>query len=146
MSMKSINTPALVAAHKALAAEIKSRADLSPNTYSVDDTLTLDLKGTIVVNPEEKYTPTISIPLKVTLALFVRYSGITGAVALNALEKAMSEALDLGDKAEENVRELADIAQAEKKVKKMIGELPKATRSGKTLIKVECNGIVKDAT
>ena len=146
MSMKSINTPALVAAHKALATEIKSRADMEPDTYIVADTLTLDLKGSIVVNPEEKYTPTISIPLKVTLALFVRYSGITGAAALNALEKAMKEALTLGDKAEESVREIADITQAEKKIKKMLAELPKETRKGKTLIEVECQGTAKDAT
>ena len=146
MSMKSINTAALVAAQKAIATELKSRADMEPDTYIVTDTLTLDLKGSIVVNPEEKYTPTISIPLKVTLALFVRYSGITGAAALSALEKAMAEALTLGDKAEESVRELADIAQAEKKVKAMLGELPKDTRKGKTIVKVECRGTAKDAT
>ena len=135
--MKNIATKTLAAAKKAIDSEIKTREDLVPGSYNITEELHLNLEGSIVVNEKEKYTPTISIPVKATLALFVRYSGITGDRALAALEQAMLEASKLGDKAEKHILEIAMLEAAEKKVKKMLGDLPKATRAGKTIINVE---------
>jgi len=139
--LKDINTTTLVSLVKALETELKSREDLAPGIHTVSDSVNLELRGSVEVNESETYTPTISIPLKVTMALFVRYSGITGAAALNALEKAMSEALTLDKKAQKLISELAVLDQAEEKVTAMLGELPKAERKGKTFVKVEVNGL-----
>lgn len=135
--MKSIPTPALVSLHKALETELKSREDLTPGTYIVSDSVSLDLNGSVVVNEREQYTPTVSIPTKVTLALFMRYSGITGQHALDALEKAMTEAVKLDKKAHKLIAELATLDKCEEKVASMLGELPKCERKGKTLVHVE---------
>lgn len=135
--MKSIPTTALVALHKALETELKTREDLVPGTYIVSDSVSLDLKGSVVVNERELYTPTISIPLKVTLALFMRYSGITGQHALDALEKAMTESLKLDKKAQKSIIELTTLDKCEEKITAMLGELPKSERKGKTLVHVE---------
>jgi hypothetical protein len=134
--MKNLNTLTLRTLAKAIETELKSRTDIQPGTYKVNEELNISLAASIVQNGEEEYTPTISIPTKVTLALFVRYSGITGDAALSALQRAMTEAVKIGEKAEESVSELADIKAAEKKVKKMLGELPKDKRKGKCLIDV----------
>jgi hypothetical protein len=139
--MNKINTATLVSLAKALDTELKSREDLAPGIHAVSDSVNLTLSGSVEVNEPETYTPTINIPLKVTMALFVRYSGITGAAALKALEKAMSEALTLDKKAVKLISELAVLEQAEEKVTAMLGELPKAERKGKTFVKVEVNGL-----
>ena len=131
MTLSNVSTLTLTAAVKALGDEIKSRDDLDPGSYSVNDSLSFTLVGNVSVNGKETYIPTIAIPLKVTMALFVRYSGITGDRALQALEQAMSEALTLGEKGESHVAEVAMLDKAEEKVKLMLGELPKKTRKGK---------------
>jgi hypothetical protein len=142
--MKSISTKTLEAAKKAISSELKVREDLTPGSYIVDEELHLKLDGSVTVNEPEKYIPTVSIPVKATLALFVRYSGITGDRALAALEMAMTEALKLGDKAEEHIVEIAMLDNAEKKVKKMLGDLPKVDRAGKTIIKVKAVDLLQD--
>jgi glycine cleavage system protein P-like pyridoxal-binding family len=138
--MKNINTIALRSLAKAIAEEIKERAEIQPGTYKVSEELNISLDAVVTQNGEEEYTPTISIPTKVTLALFVRYSGITGQAALDALQRAMTEAVKLGEKAEESVSEMANIKEAEAKVKKMLGKLPKDKRKGKCLIEVVAHG------
>ena len=140
--MKNVSTIALLALSKAIASEIKNREDPEVGTHKVSEKLTFEVEGSVQKCEDETYTPTVDIPLKVTLALFVRYSGITGDAALNALERAMSEALALGEKGEKKVSEVAEIDRAMSKVVSMLGELPRKTRKGKTNVKAKAIGEV----
>jgi hypothetical protein len=136
--MSTVNTLALICAQKAIADELKKRDGLEPGTYNVvDESVNVSMSGLCEVNVPEMFTPTVEIPLKVSLALFMRYSGITGQHALNALERAMTEALTLGVKGEKTIVECATLDKYEEKVKVMLGELPKKERKGKTLVKVK---------
>jgi len=121
----------------------KQRDDLTPGEHEVEGEITLSYSGTVKVSEDESYTPTTSIPLKVALALFLRYSGVTGPTARDALIKAMTEALEIerlsGKEkraAVEAIREVADLDAAEEAVRKGLAELPEATRKGKVSAKV----------
>jgi hypothetical protein len=62
---------------------------------------------------------------------------VTGDRALLALEKALSESVNVDEKSEAYIAALADLKPAEEKVKVMLGKLPKAEREGKTTITVK---------
>jgi hypothetical protein len=119
-----------------LAKEENARENISLGTHRVSAELVLKVAGTVNVGADEEYQPTAKIPLKTTLALFMKYSGFTGAHALATLEKAMKEASELGEDAAEKMSEMADLAATEKKVSKMLAKLPKATRAGKVKVAV----------
>lgn len=136
----------------ALAAQLKKQADKARKTdkpaageFEFDQTFMVSLKGTAKLLADEDYTPTANIPMKDALALFLRYAGVTGPAAMDALVKAMTEAAEIGalptDKAKKErraaIREIADLDEAEKLVNKKLGELPLATRKGKFTPKVE---------
>ena len=74
-----------------LAAAANARASLTPGEYEVDTTV--HVKGTLKVGADYDTAPTVSIPLKETLALFIAYSGVTGDHAINALVKAMRQSI-----------------------------------------------------
>lgn len=139
MSISNISTLALKAMIKAMQDELKNRTEdkLTVGTHIVCQNLNLDLNGTVEVNPDEMYTPTTHIPQKAAFALFVRYSGITADRALDALCQAMTEAHNLGKDADDLVAEVADLKKAEKKVKEMLGKLPKEKRDGKVFVNVK---------
>jgi hypothetical protein len=134
----------LTALGKALEKDAKKvRGELTPGDHTVEGTVTLDYTGTVNILEDETYTPTIAIPFKTVLALFVRYAGVTREAAMEGLVKAMTEALETekltGKKkkeAVEAIRELADLDEAEEKVRAGLDELPKGTRNGKVTVKV----------
>jgi hypothetical protein len=132
--------PAVLAAlANVLSKDIKKvRDELKPGEYSLDAEVTLAVKGTVEVLEDEEYTPTAKIPHKLAMALFVRYAGVTGPLAMDALVKAMTEAMAieaLEGKAKKAalkaIGEVADLDAAEKVVIKGLGELPKESRNGK---------------
>lgn len=140
-SMESPVTAALANALGKLAK--KGRSDLAAGEHELDATVTLHVTGTVKVGEDEDYIPTASIPLKATLALFMRYAGVTGPVAMKALVKAMNEAHAislLSDKEKktrlEAIREIADLDEAEVAVNKQLGALDEKTRVGKVNVKV----------
>ena len=96
-----------------------------------DFDVTVNLKGTIRKGEDSEFTPTASIPTKKAFALFVQHCGITRDAALNALQKAMTEAADEGINAEDAI---ASVDEMEAKVKDMLDKLPKKTASGKTTV------------
>lgn len=122
----------------AVAKELKKTAEiareaLTAGTYNVNDTVTLHIQGTLKVGEDSDYTPTTSIPYKAALALFVRYCGITREAAMEALTKAMKEAIEAneaGEQTVEKIQELADLAVAEAKVQEGLDKLPKKTKKG----------------
>jgi len=120
----------------------KSRDGLAAGEHEIDTEITLAIKGKVNVSADEEYTPTVKVPLKVTLALFTRYSGVTGPAAMKALTKAMTEALAIEkmtgpDKknALKAIGEIADLEAAEAQLDAALFELPKANRVGKVNVK-----------
>ncbi|MCH8312582.1 MAG: hypothetical protein IID17_06315 [Nitrospinae bacterium] len=131
---------AKVFAEKAAAA----RQELEVGVHSVEAQVVVSLTGQVEVKEDLEYTPTTSIPHKATMALFMRYAGITGPAALKALVRALTESMEiaqLGKKAKEDrlaaIRELADLETAEAAVREGLAALPKATRNGAVTATVE---------
>lgn len=118
----------------------RTRDEIPVGTHEIDETVSLHIKGTMSVLEDEDYGPTAEIPLKVSLALFMRYAGVTGDLAMSALTKAMKEAMEIqGLPAKERktklaaIREIADLETAEQKVQKSLDELPGKTRKGRVI-------------
>lgn len=74
-----------------IAAPSKARSNLLPGTYNVDSIVRVS--GTLRVGENYERAPTVSVPLKETLALFIAYSGITATHATTALTRALGEAI-----------------------------------------------------
>jgi len=107
-----------------------SRNKVQPGSYTMDETVTLRVVGTLSVLSDTEYTPTTSIPWKTALALFVRYAGITREAALEALVKAMTEAIKSGDGAEDVLAAMVDLEAAETQVQASLDKLPLEPRKG----------------
>jgi hypothetical protein len=142
----------LTALGKALEKEAKEvRGELKPGDHVVEGEVTLCYTGTVNILEDETYTPTIAVPFKTALALFVRYAGITREAAMEGLVKAMKEAMETekltGKKkkeAVEAIRELADLAEAEERVREGLAELPKETRNGKVTVRMAITEIKEE--
>ena len=122
----------------------KSRDQIKVGDHAIDTTVTLRVTGTVEVAEDEDYTPTTDIPLKLTLALFMHHAGVTGEHAMNALVKAMNEAMEVDAlPAKEKkaklaaIREVADLDAAEKRVRAGLDKLPAKSRHGKVTCHVE---------
>lgn len=121
--------------------------NLAPGKYSIDETITVRIQGTVTKSADETYTPTISIPHKMVLALFVEKMGAVSPNVQGMLLEAMTEALKAGEKAEGAVADrIRDIEAAEEKVTALLGKLPEATRNGKTVCKITVEEIVLQTT
>ena len=110
-----------------------AREGCAPGAYQIDQEVVVHLSGSIKIGDDSEYTPTTSIPYKTAMALFLRYSGITGPAAMTALVKAMTDAIQLGAEGEESVEMvagIADLAEAEATVQAGLNKLPKKTKLG----------------
>lgn len=131
----------------------KNRENLAAGEHDLDTEITLAIKGTVKVSEDEEYTPTIKVPHKLALALFIRYAGVTGEAAVKALTKAMAEALEIEklsgpDKknALKAIGEVADLEAAEKRLDAALFELPKASRVGKVNVKAAVEVVAAGST
>jgi len=123
----------LAKAIEKLAKTEEAREGCAPGAYQIDQEVVVHLSGSIKIGEDSEYTPTTSIPYKTAMALFVRYSGITGPAAMTALTRAMTEAIQLGAEGAESaemVAAIADIEAAENVVQAGLDKLPKKTKAG----------------
>jgi hypothetical protein len=122
--------------HVAIAKLLKDTPDVPVGTVTVDETVTLKVKATIKRNKDGEYTPTVSIPLKATLALLLAKMGFQRDRAAELLVEAMTEALNEDRLGEETISErLADIDTAMERVQAITAALPKETRKGAVTVK-----------
>jgi hypothetical protein len=113
-----------------------ARPSLTVGTHEVD--FTVRVRGSLTVSEDTDKTPTVSIPMKETLALFIAYSGITGQHAKNLLTRAMTDALAIQADGEQNhngvgaIRDaLPKIAEIERDVvAPMLASLPRTKVNG----------------
>lgn len=155
MDSKTLIPPVLAAIAAELAKGAKeSRDGLAVGEHPVCAEITLSIDGTVNVGEDERYVPTTSIPLKLALALTLRYAGVTGPAAMNALVRAMTEAIEIDaltgkakKSAEAAISELADLDKAEAMVLAGLAALPEKSRKGKVRVdaKVEILSASADA-
>lgn len=114
----------------ALKTDASAREALAPGKYAVN--ATVRVVGGLSVGQDYDTTPTVSLPIKEVLALFVAHAGITREATMSLLRRCVSEALaDDGKSAGEIAERVAVVEQYLEVVKKEILEqLPKVPRKG----------------
>lgn len=119
-----------------LAAAPNARAALTPGVYNVDTTVRVT--GTVKVGEDYDVAPTVSIPLKETLALFIAYSGICGEHAIKALRQAMQHAIAVdGCGQGELAKTMPIVNQTMARVEaEIIDQLPRQNRKGAVTTKL----------
>ena len=129
-----MNREVLLGLAKLLEKEAKlARPDVEPGEYDIDTVVHLHVSGTLDVGEDEQYVPTVKIPWKAVMALFLRYAGCTREHAMASLVLAMQQALKTGENAAELVAALADVEEAEALAG--LAELPVQPRAGKVNVK-----------
>jgi len=109
---------------------IAARAALTEGTHNVD--CTIRVTGTLHVGTDYDTAPTVSIPLKETMALFIAYSGITREHAINVLTRAMTDAIAANGKGKGALAEkLTVVEETMTRVEEdIIALLPRQDRKG----------------
>jgi len=115
----------LVAAKAAKAA----RDEVNPGEHAVD--FTVRVTGTVKVLADTEKTPTVSIPMKEVLALFVQRSGCTREHSLALLRECMTEALSASTEGKGAIEGAIDLdAEFKAAVADLTASLPKTPVKG----------------
>ena len=113
----------------ATAAAKAARDELSVGTHSVD--MMVHVTGTLTVGADTEKTPTVSIPVKEVLALFIARSGCTREASLALLKSCLSDALADSTKAVGAIDNAVDIdAEFKAAVAGLTASLPKTPVKG----------------
>jgi hypothetical protein len=112
-------------------------ADLAVGRHHFDEVLLVRIKGSVEKHADQLVSPTVSIPLVSTLALFWDKAGLNRDQALTLLREAINEAMD--DKINEDAAiqaRIDDVQEAIAAVRtELIDQLPKMRRSGRIVTK-----------
>ena len=108
-------------------------ADLEVGRHYIDEEIVVRVHGAVEKRSDQLVSPTVSIPLIPTLALFWEKAGITRDHALNMLREAITEAMDDGVSEDANIQDrISDVTTAITAVRKeLIDKLPKMKRAGR---------------
>mgnify|MGYP001561746065 CR=1 FL=1 len=132
--MLTLTTAEKLAVISAIENEI-GKQKIETGSYAIDRTIALRIFGTVSKESPEWYTPTESIPLLATLALFLEKSGFTRDLSKTLLVDAMKEAMAFDEKAEGPIKDrMKDVKSAMETVRQITGALPKKQREGKTRV------------
>jgi len=112
-------------------------ADLEPGRHFFDTEFVVRVQGSVEKHDDQLVTPTVSIPLIPTLALFWEKAGIARDEAMTMLREAIIEAMDKGVNENGHIKSrIDDVNTAIGAVRKeLIDQLPKMSRSGKVVTK-----------
>lgn len=117
-------------------ADKTARDGVLAGTYHID--VTVRVRGTLAVAEDTDKTPTVSIPMKEVLALFIARSGCTREHSLNLLRECMTEVLQHGATGQGAVAAAADIAAEHKRaVAEMLESLPRTFVAGAVKADIE---------
>ena len=136
--MTSLNDLTTLALARAVSnkADAAAREGVGPGTYDID--ITVRVRGTLAVAEDTDKTPTVSIPMKEVLALFIARSGCTREHSLNLLRECMTEVLHHGATGQGAVAAAADIAaEHQRAVSEMLKTLPRTFVAGAVKADVE---------
>lgn len=128
----------------ALSKAVKAERDaVEVGEHHVD--VTVRITGTLSVAKDTEKTPTVSIPLKEVLALFIARSGCTREASIALLRECMTEALADGTKGVGAVDAAADIDACWKdEVSKLTASLPKTPVKGAVKAKLSVAVVADD--
>lgn len=127
MSDRNVNIVAL--ANFITANDLKvARPNVAAGNHDVD--VTIRVTGTISVGADYTTTPTVSVPLKETLALFIAYCGITREAAINLMTRAMTDAISQTGKGKGALAGVDQVEQTIERVEATMASLPKQPRKG----------------
>jgi len=90
-------------------AEKGTRNRIAPGNHEVD--AVVHVHGTVRVGKDYNTMPTVSVPLKETLALFVAYCGCTREAAKAALLRAAGEAIAVTGKGKDSLRDALPVVE-----------------------------------
>jgi hypothetical protein len=130
----------LTALSTCLAKLNKASGPIAPGAYTVDETITVRVAGTVNKSEDELYTPTVDIPLLATMALFIdglkgRVQGVQVETIMETLTEAMTAAITADVKANPVLKaRIADVNAAMDRVREVTAALPDKTRTGKTFV------------
>lgn len=111
------------------------RSNITPGQYNVD--FNVSIKGTINVGEDYESTPTVRVPTKAALALFVKRMGFQRDEAIQILTSVMTEAVVMDKKASDLLLQDGLYDEAMNKVKEALSTLPKQVNKGKVTHKLE---------
>ena len=115
----------------------KEKADFGVGRHEIDEVLVVRVRGSVEKHTDQLVSPTVSIPLVSTLALFWEKAGLNRDEALALLREAITEAMD--DKVNEDAaiqNRIDDVQEAISAIRKdLIDQLPKMKRSGRLVTK-----------
>lgn len=138
--------------------KLAEKTPLIVGTHTLAETVTIQVAGTVTKGADESYVPTVDIPLKLALACVLEKAGFQRENAKKILLEAMTEALTLGDKEEELLKQtttltpaelalatrLKDVQSAMEHVKDVTRNLPTKTRKGKTIVSVSFDHLIPE--
>ena len=118
----------------------KDLAVLTPGKTEINEVITLHVQGTLRRGEDSYYTPTVSIPLKATLALLLSRMGFQREKAGEILVQCMTEALTLTNDTKPKGADIlealmANVDDAMARVNQITGVLPKQLRAGAVTVK-----------
>lgn len=115
----------------------KEKSEFGVGRHQIDEVLVVRVKGSIEKCVDQLVSPTVSIPLVSTLALFWSKAGLNRDEALTLLREAITEAMD--DKVNGNAaiqQRIDDVQEAISAIRNdLINQLPKMKRSGRLITK-----------
>lgn len=143
MKMQTLQTPEeILAMSKAFAkkATDTARDTLTSGVYPID--FLVRVHGSLTVAEDTEKTPTVSIPVKEVLALFVARSGATRAASLALLERCLTDALNISTKGSGAIEELEVVDAAfEQATTALLSRLPKTPVRGAVKAALEISKI-----
>jgi len=112
-------------------------ADLEPGRHHFDEEFTVRVQGSVEKHDDQLVTPTVSIPLVPTLALFWEKCGLARDEALSLLREALTEAMQNGVNEDRHIKShIEDVNGAIEAVRTdLLAQLPKMKRAGRTVMK-----------
>ena len=112
----------------------------APGMYEVD--FEVAVKGSVSVGDDTTKKPTVSIPMKEVLALFIQRSGVTREASVKLLREAMIEALKQDTKGTGAIAAATDIEQVSKDiVSEVVASLPRTPVLGRVTTNLEVEKI-----
>ena len=115
----------------------KEKAEFGIGRHEIDEVLVVRVRGSVEKHTDQLVSPTVSIPLVSTLALFWSKAGLNRDEALSLLREAITEAMD--DRVNEDhaiQQRIDDVQEAIAAIRTdLIDQLPKMKRAGRLVTK-----------
>jgi hypothetical protein len=134
--------PELQAALGTLRTSEEARDALRPGTYAIDELVRVT--GTVTIGADYQTTPTVSLPVKEILALFVARAGFTRKHTMQLLVECVSDALAKNGRGAGEIASKVDAVDEYLAAIKndVLAKLPKVPRRGAVRAKLAVEAVL----